>query len=231
MTNHRYDYPNVTNIAWHPTDNLVSFTTSAGEVFIYKDFVAAEFASRLDDDLHPAPLLHDTLKETSGNARKLINGQKPLPQRQRRDSLDSLDDILPDDELDEDDFVVDDDGAGYALGVNGNGKRTSDYLDGVNGSDPKRRAGNAVWRPRLHEPFQPGSTPWRGNRRYLCRMQTRDFPTSANSFRSQLDWIRLDCRSGLTSHCNGRILRSRVSSRLPLHRSLSLRQGLLKYVL
>ena len=83
---------------------------------------------------------------------------------------DSVDDILgPDMELDGDDFVEDDDGAGYAGGLNLNGKRTNGHLDNLDGLDGKRRAGYGSWLPKIHPPFQPGSTPWRGNRKYLCQ--------------------------------------------------------------
>jgi len=70
---------------------------------------------------------------------------------------------------DEDDFIIDDDGAGYVEEVNGHGKRSNGHLDEFDGPDYKRRATHDLWRPRLHLPFQPGSTPWRGNRRYLCQ--------------------------------------------------------------
>lgn len=70
---------------------------------------------------------------------------------------------------DEDDFIEDDDGAGYTEGINGHGKRTNGHLDDLNGHEGKRVAsGYGVLQPKVHPSFQPGSTPWRGNRRYLC---------------------------------------------------------------
>ena len=117
--------------------------------------------------------MHDPLAETSGNARKaLTDGHKqPNGTRSKRQSTpDSLDDILgPDMELDGDDFVEDDDGAGYIDGLNLNGKRTNEHLDDLHGFDGKRRATYGSWQPRIHQSFQPGSTPWRGNRKYLCK--------------------------------------------------------------
>lgn len=91
--------------------------------------------------------------------------------RARRGTPDSLDDILGPDMMqdDEDNFIVDDDGAGYTEGVNGHGKRSSEHLGAPDGPDYKRRATNNLWRPKLHPSFQPGSTPWRGNRKYLCQ--------------------------------------------------------------
>ena len=159
------------NIVWHPTDNLVSFATSDGEIFIYQDFVPSEYEGLLEHTLQPAPFIHDPLQEVSGNARKnLSNGVKPAleTRTRRRGTPDSLNDILgPEEDGYDDDFVVDDDGAGYALGLNGNGKRTNGHLDDYDNYDAKRRA---LWQPAVRKPIQPGSTPWRGNRRYLCRL-------------------------------------------------------------
>lgn len=162
-----YDYPNVMDIAWHPSKNLLSFTNTDGEVYIYSDFVPAEHVNLVKLPLQPAPFIHDPLSEISANARRpIMNGLKDVPNRAaRRGTPDSLDDILGSDIMGEnDDFVVDDDGAGYALGLNGNGKRLNGDID--IGPLSKRRTQN--WEPQYHESFQPGSTPWRGNRKYLC---------------------------------------------------------------
>jgi chromosome transmission fidelity protein 4 len=162
-----YDYANVMDLAWHPTKNLLSFTNSDGEVYIFNDFVPEEHAHLVKLELQPAPFIHDPLSEISANVRHAnTNGIKDVPHRgARRGSPDSLDDILGSDILgEEDDFVVDDDGAGYALELNGNGKRPNGLQDG--GRASKRSAYS--WEPQYHESFQPGSTPWRGNRKYLC---------------------------------------------------------------
>lgn len=164
-----YDYPNVMTLAWHPTKNLLSFTNTDGEVYIYNQFVPDEHTHLLKMGLQPAPFIHDPLTEISANARRPItNGHKDVPHRgARRASLNSLDDILGSDIMgDEDDFVIDDDGAGYALGLNGNGKRPSGDIGAYGGPASKRQA--QTWEPQYHESFQPGSTPWRGNRKYLC---------------------------------------------------------------
>ena len=168
----RYDYPNVINVAWHPTQNVVSFVTSDGELFIYTDFLVPEFAPYLEKTIQPAPFIRDPLAEINGNGRKPpINGVKDNAdsRKRRRGTPDSLDDLLGPELGDEDDFVSDDDGAGYASEVNGYGKRKNDHLDAINGFDPKRRATNRTWQPTIHNSFQPGSTPWRGNRKYLCK--------------------------------------------------------------
>ncbi|KAL8781833.1 MAG: hypothetical protein Q9213_005835 [Squamulea squamosa] len=168
----RYDYTGVINFTWHPRENIFSFVTSEGELFIYPSFLSTGNAQLLQKPLQPAPFIHDSLSDTSGNSRKaLANGVKrPLDDQARREGTPaSLDDILgPESGGEEDDFVEDDDGAGYLDEVNGYGKRSYDYADGFGGPGTKRRATHVSWQPRFHQSFQPGSTPWRGNRRYLC---------------------------------------------------------------
>ncbi|EAA33919.1 WD40 repeat-like protein [Neurospora crassa] len=160
----RYEYPNVTDICWHPTKNLASFTTSDGELYISPDFVPEQFASLLRLPKQPAPFIHDPLTELSNNTRRLeVSGPKP-DARPRRDSVDAdLDDLLDENYGDDDDFVVDDDGAGYTLNA---GRKRPAEDDAIYESHTAKR-GNFV-QPQHHPSFQPGSTPWRGNRKYLC---------------------------------------------------------------
>ncbi|KAI9374563.1 hypothetical protein BJX61DRAFT_285177 [Aspergillus egyptiacus] len=162
-----YDFPNVINVAWHPTKNSVSLTTSDGELFIYDGFLSAAHEALLHKPLQAAPIFPGALAEISDNARQLLaNRPKDVPSRNRLGSVDSLDDILGYDQ-DMEDFVEDDDGAGYAEGMNGLGKRTNDHLDDLDGHADKRLL-TSFAKPKVHPPLQPGSTPWRGNRRYLC---------------------------------------------------------------
>jgi chromosome transmission fidelity protein 4 len=58
--------------------------------------------------------------------------------------------------------VEDDDGAGYTVGQ---GQKRARDGDDVYGTSNKRRH---MLEPQYHEAFQPGATPWRGNRKYLC---------------------------------------------------------------
>lgn len=166
----RYDYSNVIDLSWHPTKNILSFTTTDGEVYIYPDFLSDQFAPMLKMAPQPAPFIHDPLSEISGNRQMPVtNGQKgqDIPSRPRRISLGSLDSYLGgggggDGYAEDDDFVVDDDGAGYTAGAGlKRGREEDDGYGNVN----KRRN---FYQPQYHEAFQPGSTPWRGNRKYLC---------------------------------------------------------------
>ncbi|KAJ0423861.1 hypothetical protein BJY00DRAFT_277562 [Aspergillus carlsbadensis] len=164
----RYDFPNVINVDWHPSKNALSLTTSDGELFIYDGFVSKEHQPFLQKPLQAAPIFPGALTEISDNVRQpLVNRPKEAQRRERLGSPDSLDDILGYDQ-DMDDFVDDDDGAGYTEGLmNGHGKRTNEHLDDIDGHADKRML-TSFTRPKVHPPLQPGSTPWRGNRRYLC---------------------------------------------------------------
>lgn len=164
---HRHDFPNVINVDWHPTKNELSLTTSDGELFIFDGFVARDHQAMLQKPLQAAPIFPGALTEISDNARKpLANRPKEVQRPERLGSVDSLDDILGNDQ-EMADFVDDDDGAGYAEGINGHGKRTNEHLDDIDGHMDKRML-TSFARPKVHLPLQPGSTPWRGNRRYLC---------------------------------------------------------------
>lgn len=165
----RYDYSNVIDLSWHPTKNILSFTTTDGEVYIYPDFLSDQFSPMLKMVPQPAPFIHDPLSEISGNRQgPLANGHKgqDIPSRPRRISLGSLDSYLGggggDGYAEDDDFVVDDDGAGYTAGAGL--KRGREEDDGYGGMNKRRH----FYQPQYHEAFQPGSTPWRGNRKYLC---------------------------------------------------------------
>ncbi|KAF1833930.1 DNA polymerase alpha accessory factor Mcl1 [Decorospora gaudefroyi] len=171
-------------MAWHPTENILSYTNNEGELFIHTDIVPDEHVSLLQKPTISAPFFHDPSEGRAGVApiAKLTNGNlQTLPgrPRQRSGTPDSLEDILgpefQDDPAQEDgdeemnDFVVDDDGAGYAQAMGLQKKRTNGHLTAGPEPASKRRAySSALFRPQIHEPFQPGSTPWRGQRRLLC---------------------------------------------------------------
>ncbi|PNS20001.1 Minichromosome loss protein 1 [Sphaceloma murrayae] len=158
----------VLSIAWHPTENIVSYTNNDGELYIHTDFVPSEQTSLLQNILVAAPIRGEVLSEISNNVRRSQANDNKVNGHRRAGTPDSLDDILGPDaasEDGEDGFIVDDDGAGYAEMTNGHGKRTANHLEGPH---PKRHAAKQVWQPQIHSAFQPSSTPWRGNRRYLC---------------------------------------------------------------
>ena len=141
--------------------------TSDGELFIYENFLQPDLAPILEKTLQSAPFIRDPLGETNGNIRRPpTNGHKDITESRvrRKGTPDTLDSILGLDDED-DNFVSDDDGAGYANGINGHGKRSNGHLDQIDDVDHKRR--EPFWQSR-HQAFQPGSTPWRGSRRYLC---------------------------------------------------------------
>ncbi|KAE8146135.1 chromosome segregation protein [Aspergillus avenaceus] len=162
----KYSFANVINLAWHPTINSLSLTTSDGELFIYDGIVPGAHQPLLQKPLQAAPIFPGPLTDISGNAKQPLASRPKKSNERRAGTPDSLDDILGSDQGMED-FVEDDDGAGYAEGINALGKRTNQHLDEIDGHADKRIFTHYM-KPKIHPPIQPGSTPWRGNRRYLC---------------------------------------------------------------
>ncbi|KAM5370195.1 hypothetical protein ACJA88_010265 [Fusarium oxysporum] len=168
----------ITAIAWSPNGAMLASASKDGKVLIWEtktqsviaryDYfnVIDIFSPLLKLATQPAPFIHDPLAELSANRRPPpVNGQKQqgLPTRPRRESLGSLDSFLEGgDGYGDDDFVEDDDGAGYTIGQGQ--KRARDGDDGYGTSNKRRH----MLEPQYHEAFQPGATPWRGNRKYLC---------------------------------------------------------------
>ena len=159
-------YEKILHVEWHNKgENLFCWTNSWGEVYITPNFLRSpEHAELLNAALQqPVPSVEKQNQQLPVSAQPRTNGLKPLVNgRPRAHSPDSLDEYLAD--ADEDQWIVDDDGAGYA---NQNGKRPNGHLPELNGHVDKRSR-QQVWQPQIHESFQPGATPWRGNRKYLC---------------------------------------------------------------
>lgn len=165
--------------AWHPTENILSYTDNTGSLYIHTDLLKEHLLRFLELELQPAPFIHDPLSEISGNVlRPQQAGPRGDQQKQirnpdelgrRQGTPDSLDEILGPEGQEDDDsldgFIENDEGEAV-VGVNG--KRTNGHLGEPNGHYAKRRAPYNTFQPLIHEAFQPGSTPWRGNRRYLC---------------------------------------------------------------
>jgi chromosome transmission fidelity protein 4 len=158
----------ILNLRWHPSDNILSYTTSKGELFIRYNIVPQDYLAILHAAVQPAA--PENLSNVTINLRKEPNGvERPAKGYERTAEDDYLDDLLGPDAMSEDGdadgFIEDDDGAGYAEEPNPNGKRSA---NAVQAPRHKRQAMPNIWQPHVHPPFQTGSTPWRGNRRYLC---------------------------------------------------------------
>ncbi|GAO46321.1 WD40 repeat-like protein [Saitoella complicata NRRL Y-17804] len=161
----KQEIKNVVSLAWHPKQNTLSFTTNLGQLFTWRDVVLESSPAPFGSRFHPAPLLHDDTPapvRANGNANPLFHAEA---------EEDDDDEPMGDDNdlaaAANDDWIVDDDGAGYIpdLKEREARKRGPAQDDRV----AKRRAiDKSVEFSGIHEPFQPGSTPWRGKRRYLA---------------------------------------------------------------
>lgn len=164
----KYDYKNIVSLSWHPKDNIISFTTNQGQLYTLPNAVPTDQAWMLNLSTRIAPLLNETSSVAPPAAPSVtLEDRLKNPPRQRQDRSPSLDDFFGPDVEDDEDFVIDDDGAGY-IETNTNGKRGNAHLDTFDNLTISKRRAYDVWSPQIHEPFQSGSTPWKGNRRYLC---------------------------------------------------------------
>jgi chromosome transmission fidelity protein 4 len=158
----RNKYERILAIEFHPSENHVSWTNSWGECSIQPRFFQdEEHIKILQGPRVRAPFFHDPMDQPA--TVDGINGHK-----RRAATPDSLDEMLGDAPADDggdlDDWIDDDDNAGYTNGINGNGKRTNGHFD----LPMPKRSRLGPFSPQRHPAFQPSSTPWRGNRRYLC---------------------------------------------------------------
>ncbi|KAK5938200.1 DNA polymerase alpha accessory factor Mcl1 [Knufia obscura] len=155
-------YEKILNIEWHNKgENLFCWSNSWGEVYITPNFLKYETHIELLKAPQDKPGdLQQSKPPQPQPADPRTNGLKPLVNgRPRAHTPDSLDDYLAEPGLG-DDWIDDDDGAGYK---NENGKRPSGHLNG----HTDKRTRQSLWQPQIHESFQPGATPWRGDRKYL----------------------------------------------------------------
>lgn len=169
-----YNYKNVCSLVWHPSENTISFATNEGRIYTLPGVVPSDLAGRLKLSTRPAPFINDRAAAAETATEILRTGQRRPGGsgggNERRQSPGLLNELLgPESEPEEgEDWIVDDDGAGYTEEGCGLGKRR---LGEITVPDAKRRAFSTSvigWSPSIHESFQPSATPWRGKRRYLC---------------------------------------------------------------
>ena len=130
-------------------------------MYIQPEPLSSDHEKILKLHLQPAP----GFLPTGADFVRLERRSEQKEDRPSRREKTSVDDILAELEGDdEDDWLEDDDGAGYGE-RNENGKRTAGGLS--LGVPSIKRHAYGSWAPDIHEPLQPGSTPWRGDRRYL----------------------------------------------------------------
>jgi len=164
-----YTHKNVCALAWHPSENTISFTTTEGRLYTLAGVVPGGIAGRLKLSTRPAPLI--TGADSAPATTKTVRSGQGKPGN--RKSPDPLAGILGDG-TDDEDGLDDDEGMFDWIENDDNdpdrvltGKRKLDTTDiVVGGREPKRPA--YAWTPSIHESFQPSATPWRGKRRYLC---------------------------------------------------------------
>ncbi|OLL24004.1 Minichromosome loss protein 1 [Neolecta irregularis DAH-3] len=146
------NYRDIICLAWHPSQNVISFTSNQGHLYTIPQVLQPNHTPLpYGRAVHPCPLLED---------------QEDVTLLEPRDSPMQVDDVhVPDMELGNvsDSWIEDDDGAGYIPDLSTRKRHATDF----DAPQFKRRAYGSV-QANIHESFQPGSTPWRGSRRYLA---------------------------------------------------------------
>ncbi|KAJ2866550.1 DNA polymerase alpha accessory factor Mcl1 [Coemansia aciculifera] len=136
-------------VEWNPRGNMLAFSDCTGAMYIWDDVIpveqghAAPFERALADagSLSKDKLMSDLFDDTATANRASEDGMaEDEDEGDLLDAGDATADAM-------DDFVVDDDGAGYA-------ERQAPRWTAVAASEVQC--------------FQPGSTPWIGSRRYLA---------------------------------------------------------------
>lgn len=152
-------------LVWHPNKNIINWTTSDGELYTQEDVLPTTHPSPCARPLHPSPLQENvsSTRKTNGHA---LGHLARLAAHNKNSDTDLVDDeaLLDDIEDAGAEWIEDDDGAGYIPNLD-HRKRAGDDTNGHQSS--KRNKSHASFEPQIHELVQPGSTPWRGQRRYL----------------------------------------------------------------
>ncbi|BFZ58568.1 DNA polymerase alpha accessory factor Mcl1 [Savitreella phatthalungensis] len=137
-------------LLWHPTRNVLSWTTAAGELVTAEEVIPQDLPSPATRPIRGLLADATPVAATSGAG----TAAKDSRSRARESLLEDLEDAGAD-------WIEDDDGAGYVPNF---GER-----DAVEDAPPskRRRVENPAFTSIVHPPVAPGSTPWRQNRRYL----------------------------------------------------------------
>lgn len=157
-------------VVWHPNKNTISWTTDEGELYTLNDLVDDGQESSFARPVRPSPLLESgSSTKIRGQTNGKSNGSAKTTEPTRDPDID--DEALLDDLEDAGaEWIEDDDGAGYIPNLENRNKRSgisNGY--GSDGADrpSKRSKVQGLFQSQAHDIVQPGSTPWRGQRRYL----------------------------------------------------------------
>ncbi|KAJ3074239.1 hypothetical protein HDU98_011807 [Podochytrium sp. JEL0797] len=172
----------VTDFAWHPTKNDVVMVTDAFEMEYLQDVGGTTFSTTetttTDSEKQSIIMDFDTAVVESSKPKRAMDGfSESRPKKHRTETRTStlLEDIDMSDEEDFNDFVVDDDGMGYANKIETAGDARKYYRKQVTAAAAGRSGGYGGFGGGIvssgvecQESFQPGATPLKGNKKYLA---------------------------------------------------------------
>ncbi|KAK7204795.1 WD40-repeat-containing domain protein [Myxozyma melibiosi] len=167
----KFNYRNIICVVWHPTKNEISFTSNMGQLYTIPGVVPEKLDMPFGKSIYPAPLINDP---DAGGAVSSVKPGARGPIAMVPDEFD--DDISNVDDLEEvqREWIEDDDGAGYIPDLVPDTDSFSDSPRkrpyGLASDDlaSNKRRFVTVMKGMQHEAFQPGSTPFINQRRYLA---------------------------------------------------------------
>lgn len=179
----KFSYRNVISLAWHPLKNQISFVTNMGQLYTILEVVPEKLDMPFGKSIYPAPLINDPdagaavprarINTFNSEVEAKLDGHRPISVRNDG----GFEDMLDYDDLEEvqREWIEDDDGAGYIPDLvpdsdSMGSPRKRHYANERYADDfasNKRRFVSVLQRTQ-HEAFQPGSTPFINERRYLA---------------------------------------------------------------
>lgn len=157
-------------IGWRPKDRGLAFSTTEGSMYVLSSELPQEITYRLPH----GPKDKESVPNGADKEDTELDEERAVPAYRQDEDLEEelghdVDLGAQESDIDAplDDWIVDDDGAGY-VEQNGVNKRPLHEHNGT-AKDPKRiKTSSLATGPVCQAPFQSGATPWNHDRRYLC---------------------------------------------------------------
>ncbi|KAK9453102.1 WD40-repeat-containing domain protein [Dipodascopsis uninucleata] len=168
-------YGNVINLAWHPTANTLSFTTNQGQLYTIPEVIASHMDAPIGLD-RESNFVDTVTKRTDTSKHKIDADEANSDVLAEQDMFNDDDDDL--EAWMDEDLEADDDQGNEDLRRRKDGPELYDYdgphrskrimIDEADDFSRSKKRFTEIVKRMQHEPFQPGSTPWRNGRRYLA---------------------------------------------------------------
>ncbi|WBW70912.1 DNA polymerase alpha accessory factor Mcl1 [Schizosaccharomyces osmophilus] len=168
-----HHYPNVVALAWQPFANVLSFTTNQGVLYncpeaipLSESITEADFQKRNQlKNGHKKRIVLDEAEENLYGSQNTNDDSVAAGGITNEENIGDFNENALDDpfDLDGDSYIVNDHELEVAKKRKARPMRDHQPVSFEDGTRKRRLLHSAV-----HKPVYAGSTPWQGNRRYLC---------------------------------------------------------------